>query len=159
MDVTANEPTVDHAVDRSGDLARVRLSTSTRWGGAGWGRHIDWTIEVASGIPTMLDVQAGAGRFELDLSAMVIVRARVAIGAAELRIVLPRPRGEVPVHVEGGAASLTFEIPRGIEARVRATGLVTTSGPSETPGYATAADRVDVTVTGGAASVRVVNGV
>jgi hypothetical protein len=32
---------------------------------------------------------------------------------------------------------------------------VTTSGRNETPGYATAADRVTVAVTGGVASVRV----
>jgi hypothetical protein len=147
VDVTANEPTIDHAVDRSGDLARVRLSTST-----------DWTIAVAGGVPTSLDVQAGAGSFNLDLSAVAVARAKVAIGAADLRVVLPHPRGEVPVQVEGGAASFTFEIPSGVEARVRTSGLVTSSGPAETPGYATAADRVSVTVTGGAAAVRVVGG-
>jgi hypothetical protein len=158
VDVTANEPTIDHAVDRSGDLARVRLSTSTDWWALGWGRTIDWTIGVAGGVPTSLDVQAGAGSFNLDLSAVAVARARVAIGAADLRVVLPHPRGDVPVQVEGGAASFTFEIPSGVEARVRTSGLVTSSGPAETPGYATAADRVSVTVTGGAAAVRVVGG-
>ncbi len=39
---------------------------------------------------------------------------------------------------------------------VATTGLVTTSGINQTPGYATAADRVTVSVTGGAAAVRVI---
>jgi hypothetical protein len=158
VDVTANEPTIDHAVDRSGDLARIRLSTSTDWWALGWGRAIDWTIGVAPGIPTSLDIQAGAGSFNLDLSAVTVARARMTIGAADVRVVLPLPRGEVEIYVEGGAASFVFEIPRGVEARVRASGLVSTSGPAETRGYATAPDRVNVTVTGGAASVRTVEG-
>jgi hypothetical protein len=103
-----------------------------------------------------LDVQAGAGTFELDLEGVVTTGVRCGIGAADLRIVLPRPRGEVPVRVEGGAAQFTFEIPAGVEARVTTTGLLTASGPNQTPGYSTATDRVSVTVTGGAAAVRVV---
>jgi LiaI-LiaF-like transmembrane region len=158
VDVTANEPTIDHQLDRSRDRARVRLSTSTDWWALGWGRTIDWTIGVVPGIATVLDVQAGAGSFNLDLSEVALVQGRVAIGAADLRIVLPRPRGEVPVYVQGGAANITFEVPRGVEARVQASGLITTSGPSETPGYSGATDRVTVSVSGGAAAVRVVSG-
>jgi hypothetical protein len=157
VDVTASGPTIDHRVERSGDLARVRLATAIdSWG---WGRvaaGTDWRIGVAPGVPVSLDVQAGAGTFELDLEGVVTTGVRCGIGAADLRIVLPRPRGEVPVRVEGGAAQFTFEIPAGVEARVTTTGLLAASGPNQTPGYATAADRVSVTVTGGAAAVRVV---
>jgi len=157
VDVTASGPTIDHRVERSGDLARVRLATAIdSWS---WGRvaaGTDWRIGVAPGVPVSLDVQAGAGTFELDLQGVTTSGVRCGIGAADLRVVLPRPRGEVPIRVEGGAAQFTFEIPAGVEARVTTTGLVTTSGINQTPGYATAADRVTVAVTGGAAAVRVI---
>jgi hypothetical protein len=156
VEASASEPTIHHGVDRAGDLARVRLSTSLNMLAWAWPRGLEWTIGVASGLPTALEIQAGAGSFDLDLSDVAIASASMSIGAAELRVTLPRPHGDVPVRVEGGAASFTFAIPAGVEARIRSTGLVTTSGPSETPGYATAVDRVTVTVTGGAASVRVI---
>lgn len=156
LEASASEPTIHHAVERAGDLCRVRLSTSRNPLAWGWRNGMDWRIGVAAGVPTMLEVQAGAGSFELDLSEVTIVSASMAIGAAEVRVVLPRPRGEVPIRVEGGAATFRFEVPAGVEARVAATGLVTTRGPSETPGYVAATDRVSVALTGGAASVEVV---
>ncbi len=156
VEATASDATIDHAADRLGDLARVRLSTSRHSWLWGWGRGLEWTIGVASGVPAMIDLRAGAGSIDLDLTDVAVARASMAIGAAELRVVLPRPLGDVPIRVEGGAASFTFEVPAGVEARVTSTGLVTTSGPSETAGYAASRDRVTVTVTGGAASVRVI---
>lgn len=156
VDVAANEPSIDSRVERIGDLARVRLSPAAeRWGWT-WRGGFEWRITVARDVPTVLDVQAGAGDFVLDLSDVSIPSAKIGIGAAELRVVLPRPRGDVPIRVEGGAASMTFQVPPGVEARVTSTGLVSTSGRPETPGYATATDRVTVQVTGGAAAVRVV---
>ena len=114
-------------------------------------------IGVASGVPTQLDVQAGAGRFDLDLSGIAIARASMTIGAAELRVILPRPRGDVPIHVEGGAATFTFEIPSGVEARWPAP-----AGHDQRPvpdgGLRRGHGPVTVNVTGGAASVRVVGG-
>ena len=116
----------------------------------------EWQVRVASGVPVALSVQVGAGSFDLDLEDVAVTGATFGIGAADARIVLPRPRGEVAMRVEGGAAQVTFEVPLGVEARVSTSGLVTTSGPTQSHGYATAADRVTVTVTGGAAAVRVV---
>jgi LiaI-LiaF-like transmembrane region len=156
VDASASEPTIHHAVDRAGDLARVRLSTSLNPLAWGWHTGMDWAIGVSSGVPVVLDIQAGAGTFDLDLSDVAIASASMAIGAAELRVLLPRPRGDVPIRVEGGAASFTFQIPAGVQARVTSTGLISTRGPTETPGYATATDRVSVSVTGGAASVQVI---
>jgi hypothetical protein len=158
VEAYADEPTIGPAVERRGEVTRVRLSTAVDWWAWGWRGGVGWRIGVATGIPTALDVKAGAGEFDLDLSSVAVASARMSVGAAQLRVVLPWPRGEVPIRVEGGAASFTFVIPPGVEARVTSTGLVSTSGPSETPGYAAARDRVTVTLSGGAASVHVVAG-
>jgi hypothetical protein len=153
---SANEPAIVQQVVRAGEVARVRLATAVD--GWSWpratGHH--WRIGVAPGIPTVVDVQAGAGEFDVDMSSIEVVSAFFGIGAASLDVVLPHPSGDVPVRVEGGAASFTFRIPPGVDARVTSSGFLTSSGPTETPGYAAARDRVTVTVTGGAASVRVV---
>lgn len=154
VEAVADGPFIGHQVERRGDLARVRLSSTGgpwRWG---WRGGWEWRIGVASGVPVVLDVKGGAGEIDLDLSAVALVSATLGIGAAELRVVLPRPRGDVPVRVEGGAASFSFLVPPGVEARVVTSGLISLSGPSQTPGYDAAPDRVSITVTGGAASVR-----
>jgi hypothetical protein len=155
VEVVADQPTISSVASLNGDLASVRLSTAIeRWD---WGRRYGqaWQIGVASGVPAMLDMQAGAGSFHVDLSALSVVSARVAVGAADLTMVLPTPAGEVPIRIDGGAASVTVAVPAGVQARITTSGLVATSGPSQTAGYATATDRVTVTVTGGVASVRV----
>jgi hypothetical protein len=155
VEASADEPTIGHVVERRGDLARVRLSTAVDPWGWGWRGGLSWRIGVASGVLTVLDVRAGAGEFDLDLSAIALASASMGIGAADLKVVLPRPRGDVPIRVEGGAASFTFLVPAGVDMRVTTAGLISSDGPSETPGYAAARDRVTVTVSGGAASVRV----
>jgi hypothetical protein len=157
VEAQASDSTIASAVDRSGDLARVRLSTAVDSWAVGRFTGTDWRIGVAPGVPVMLDIQAGAGGLVFDLESVAVAGARLAIGAAELRMVLPRPRGEVAIRVEGGAASFTFEVPAGVQARVTTSGLLTVSGPMETPGWSTATDRVSVSVTGGAAAVRVVS--
>lgn len=158
VEAHADDDTIASSVDRHGSQTRVRLSTAVDPWIWGWSTPITWRIAVSDAVPTVLDVQAGAGDFDLDLSAIPVTSGKISVGAAELRVVLPHPRGEVPIRVEGGAASLTFVVPAGVEARISSTGLVSTSGPSETLGFGTARDRVLVSVTGGAASVRVVQG-
>jgi hypothetical protein len=155
VEATADQPTIACETSRTGDLALVRLSTAIERWGWGWRDGHTWQIGVAGGVPVMLDMQAGAGTFRVDLSGLSVVSARFGIGAAELTVVLPRPTGEVPIRIDGGAAGFTIAVPSGVQARVVTTGLLAASGPQETPGYATATDRVTVTVTGGAASVRV----
>ena len=154
----STDATIGHQVDRASGTARVRLWTAVGAWPWGWREWTSWRIGVSPTVPTVLDVQAGAGDFRLDLSSIVVTSAFLGIGAATLSVVLPRPTGEVPIRVEGGAARFTFHVPPGVEARVAVTGLATSAGPRETPGYTSATDRVSVTVTGGAASVEVVPG-
>lgn len=124
------------------------------------------SVKVASDIPTALRVEGGAGEFTLDLRDMQVTDVRVGTGASQTRIVLPTPRGEVPVRIDAGAASVEIEVPAGVEARVTARGgaisvnstnprLAISGGAGETAGYATAKDRVTVIFEGGAASVTI----
>ncbi|TMD56739.1 MAG: hypothetical protein E6I83_02115 [Chloroflexi bacterium] len=90
-----------------------------------------------------------------------------------MRFVLPKPTGDVAIDMNGGASSITVTVPDGVEARISTSGglislrsdnprLGDTSGSRgvfagrtslETSGYATAHDRVTLTITAGASSI------
>ena len=140
----------------------VRLSQA----GPRFSGTTDVTVRVANEIPLSLVVNAGAGEFVMDLHDVRTTDARLNVGASSTTVVLPRPTGDVPVRIEGGASSIVIEIPADVEARVTVTGGLISSSSSnaraikngnviETAGYATAKDRVTVSVNGGASSVSV----
>ena len=70
-------------------------------------------------------------------------------------------------RAEGGAASLTFEVPAGVAARIKSLMVIgstsvdearfpkTASGRWESPDYGTATNRVELEISGGVGSVRV----
>lgn len=148
---------IDARVERTGRRARVRLGHDRPWFPFTERGPTEWRVVVGTDVATRLDVAAGAGDFELDLSGIRIVDARVSIGAAQARLTLPRPVGDVPVRITTGASQVTIVVPPGVDMQARVSGgLFDLEGPTETAGYATAVDRVSVRIDGGAASVRIV---
>jgi len=143
-------------IERVGDRALVRLRQDVAWWPDAWRGGSDWTVGLAPDVPMILTMNAGAGDFQVDLSALAVAEARLQVGAAQARIVLPRPRGTVELRVSGGATQLTFVPPPGVEYRLETSGgLTSVDGRTESPGYASATDRVLVRFSGGAASVRI----
>jgi hypothetical protein len=148
--------------DPTGSRGDIRLTQGgTRVGGSN-----DINVKLANDLPVSLTLNAGAGEFDIDLHDVKVTDARMNIGASSTTLVLPHPTGDVAVRVDGGASSLVVEIPADVEARVSINGgLVSSSSTNsratktgnviETAGYATAKDRVTVSVTGGASSVAV----
>ena len=166
----------EEAVHATSDRSDLRLRGNTRTGdrtdvridqgfdgfrfGQSSAAHVDYTI--ANDIPTSLQLDMGAGEFTLDLTDVKLTDATVNVGAASLRMVVPKPSGEVSIVVSAGASSLIIEVPAGIEARVTTTGGLLTNhfdssrfANGETSGYASAKDRVTVRVSAGASSVTV----
>jgi hypothetical protein len=154
--VESTEDDIEGRVRRDGRLARVRLSRNASWWPFGrWQGGAEWRVALAGDVATRIDLAGGAGDFDIDLQDILVVEARLAVGAAQVRLALPYPAGDVPVHVSAGASSVTLEVPPGVEARITTSGLLAVDGQTETPGYATAANRVSVRVDGGAGSIRV----
>ncbi|HEY3523368.1 MAG TPA: hypothetical protein VGK63_06665 [Candidatus Limnocylindrales bacterium] len=155
FELSSSDEDVRWRADRQGDRGRVRVRQEPAWI-ARWRPGVEWEASVASDVPAALDLTIGAGRLTLDLHDVRLVGARVSLGAASGSMRLPRPIGDVRIAVSLGAASLEITIPAGVEARVTTRGgLLSLSGPSETSGWATARDRVTVSVSGAAASLRV----
>lgn len=148
--------------DVAGDRADVRLDQGPTGSGFRFGpsaaSHV--TVQVASDVATSLTVDAGAGEFTIDTSAIKVTDARVSVGAASVRFVLPHPTGDVPITISAGASSVVVEVPAGVEARVTSTGGLNSThfenprfSGSETSGYAGAKDRVTVRITSGVTSI------
>ncbi|HTJ60284.1 MAG TPA: DUF5668 domain-containing protein [Candidatus Saccharimonadales bacterium] len=115
-----------------------------------------WDVRVPSDLPTALTISLGAGDFKLDLGSVPVTRATVTVGASSLTLTAPHPKADVPIRISGGASSMTINIPSGVEYRVSMDGgLNSITGPTQSAGYATAADRVTISVSAGASSVTV----
>jgi hypothetical protein len=103
-----------------------------------------WDVAIPGDIPVRLTANVGAGEFNFGL------------GASDLEISLPKPTGDVPITISAGASSITFEIPQGVEYRVRTSGgLNSVNGIETSTGYAAATDRLTILVTSGASSITV----
>jgi hypothetical protein len=135
----------------------------------------DIQIRVASDVPASLTINVGAGEFDVDLSDVRVTAATVNVGASAMRLVLPKPSGDVSIRMNGGASSITIVVPDGVEARISTTGgllslrsdntrlgsgggtggCVACGSSVETNGYGAARDRVSVTISAGASSILV----
>jgi hypothetical protein len=157
------------AVERTGGTATLRFAPGEAGIFAlpfGWGDNdANWDIALAPGTVTALDLGIGAADADVDLTALAIERLKVSVGAADLDLTLPAS-GRLTASVSGGAADITITIPQGVAARISASsGLSSVSIDEgrfpkkgdvwESADYATAQDRVDLSISVGAASVNV----
>ena len=146
---------------------RVELSQDTSYGLPWLDRRSVWDLGLTGEVPLDLRLETGASRTLLDLREARLRRLDLQTGASETRVVLPGNAGTTEVRAEHGAASLTFEIPTGVAARIRTRMTIGSSHVDEarfprvgdlyqSVDYGTAANRVDLDVQGGVGSLRIV---
>ena len=115
-------------------------------------------------VPLELVVKTGASDAQVDLTSLQVRRLEVDVGASRLRLLLPAKAGITEAEVKAGAASVSVTIPQGVAARIAAETAVgslnvdTSRFPKvgnryESPEFATATNRVDLTVKSGVASI------
>lgn len=148
---------------------RVELSQDTRYGMPWLSHESTWTVGLTAAVSLDLRVDCGASRAILDLRDLRVRSLELQTGASETRVLLPRVAGATTVKAQAGAASLTFEVPQGVAARIRSRMALgsaqidqarfpASSGGYESPDFETATNRVEINVEGGLGSVRVVGG-
>jgi hypothetical protein len=148
---------------------RVELSQDTRYGMPWINHESTWTVGLTAAVPLDLRVDGGASRAVLDLRDLQLRSLELQTGASETRVLLPRAAGASTVRAQAGAASLTFEVPQGVAARIRSKMALgsaqidqarfpASGGGHESPDYATTANRVEISIEGGLGSVRVIGG-
>lgn len=106
------------------------------------------------------------GHTRLDFSTATVGQLSVTVNAADLAVVLPSG-SDLTGAIEGNAASVRLCAPAGVGVRIRgdgavtasldgsAAGLVRSGNTWESPGFASAAHRVDLAAIGNAISYRV----
>ncbi|HLO36506.1 MAG TPA: hypothetical protein VK194_10505, partial [Candidatus Deferrimicrobium sp.] len=154
-------------VRRDQGPGRVDLEQDTTYGLPWLDGRSTWTVGLSTEVPLDLRLETGAARARVDLSDIRVRGLELQTGASETRIRLPRAAGVTTVKAETGAAALIIEVPGDVAARIRSRMAIGSSQVDESrfprtatgfesPGFATAANRVDLDLQGGVGSVRVI---
>lgn len=162
---------VDKDVRRRGSALAVTMRTPPDawlgpwdwWGGRG---ALDWDVGLNPNVPLSLAFETGASQTRLDLSALRVTDLSLKTGASATDLTLPSGAGLTRARVETGVAAVHVQIPNGVAARINGKmGLGALNvdrqrfpyrgGVYESDDFATAANRVELQIEGGVASVDV----
>ena len=150
---------------RSGDSAELRF----RMERGSWFRSAssaEWEIWL-SRIPALsIRLNGGAASMVLDLSDLQVTDLEIATGASDVDVMVPANAGEVDVQIDGGAANIEVIVPDGVAARITSTSGLSSinidrsrfpksAGVYVSPGFADAANRVNIDFRVGVSSVSV----
>jgi hypothetical protein len=128
-----------------------------------------WDLQLNPTVPLRLTLETGAGVTRADLSDLQVSELTLNSGVGQIDLTLPRS-GVVQGKVNGGIGETIITIPADVAARLTIQrGLGTVDTPFgytqrgdvyESPGYADAQHRVDLTVNGGigAITIRIASG-
>ena len=134
------------------------------WGPGRWGQG--WHFGVTAEVPLTLSVETGASNNELDLADLRVADFSIRTGASQTRVRLPRAAGSTRGRIDAGAASVRVEVPEGVALRLVGRMQLGTNdidtrrfppsaGGWASPDYDSAQNRVELTVTGGLATLQV----
>ena len=130
-------------------------------------RHAD--VAINASVPWDVEIIGGSNKLQGKLTSVELRSLALTGGASQLRLMLGRPSGIVPIRLIGGASNARFERPKGVHVQLKLSGgaggvsfdgqkLGSTAGHNilETSGAAEASDRFVIEVTGGASRITVV---
>jgi len=80
------------------------------------------TVTLNAGVSWQIDLDGGASRTDVDLRGGQLSGISFNAGSNLVTLALPRPDGDVPVQMAGGASDFQLSLPTGIPARVTAGG-------------------------------------
>jgi hypothetical protein len=161
-------------IEHAGTAPEVKLDRST--GTLRISQRLDWfagarrlriDAQLADAIPWEIGLSTGAIRGEFNLASTSLTAFDCRTGASQVDLTVGTPKGSVPIRVEGGALTVNIVRPTGTPIRIQASGgavQLRADGSRQdgigsrdwrSPEYDSAADRYDVTVSGGALSVSI----
>ncbi len=130
-----------------------------------WGAR-EWNVDLSQEVAWQLHFEMGASDTQVDLSDLKVTDLEVDTGASNTKIILPANAGQTHVNLSGGAASIAFEVPEGVAARIQVdSGLASINIDRErfprvgnyykSDNYETAANKVDINADFGAGSLSI----
>jgi len=124
-----------------------------------------WDLVFTNRVPVSLELDAGVGESSIDLSRLVVPELDVDAGVGQVTITLPR-QGATSGRIDAGVGEVVLRVPEGRPARIRVEtglggttadgGFVRQNGYFVTPEYRDDVDAIDLFVSGGVGSVRLV---
>ncbi len=166
LDFPSRESAPSVTVDRASGTLRIRSQPSLASFPFFGSRFRRIEISLTDRIPWATRMGGGATNMHLDLTSLKLSRMEISGGASQIDVSLPEARGTVPIEISGGVTNLTLRTPKGTAWRVRVTGGASSldvfgsrvgaigSVSRESSEFATATDRYDIQVSGGASNVR-----
>jgi hypothetical protein len=152
---------------REGDLAVVRLE-QRRHGWIGFlvsSEEPSWDLQLSRALPVDLEVASGVGETELDLRQLQITSLAIDTGVGATEVTLPE-HGRLRAEIKGGVGEIVVRIPATMAAHIQSTiglGRLDVDGAFDhqgseyrTPGFDTAADRVELVVHGGVGNIEII---
>ncbi len=158
---------VEYDVSREDRRQRVRLSSPSFVGPhIGPEQHRSWTMALSNAVPVTMNVKTGASSARLDLTDVQVTRLKLESGANSMHVIAPAHAGYTEIRGSSGAASLNVEIPEGVAARIRTTGVLASisvdrerfphvEGEYRSPNYESAANKVDIKLDMGVGSISI----
>jgi len=162
---------VEQRLDRSGFAARLELRSRGDAMFIGWPfgyaqNGLTWNVALTREIPLQLELETGASETRLNLQDLRVTELMIKTGASSAVINLPTNAGMTRVEIHSGAASTELYVPQNVAARIRLqTGLAginidqnrfpATGSGYETPGYDSAANKVEIYAESGVASLTI----
>jgi hypothetical protein len=160
--------TIERQINRSNDQVQVSLRGRTVGSRIFGGDPLrdNWTLNLSPQAATDLRVTTGASDLNLNLRDLKVTRLDVNAGASSVNIVLPAAAGHTDAVIQAGMASVDVTVPEGVAARIRVRQGISGSNVDATrfprvgeyyqsPGYETAANRVNLNVETGISSLNV----
>ncbi len=125
-----------------------------------------WEYRLSPDIPTRIKIEAGASRLDLDLTDVKATYFSFDGGASNVHLTLPAHVENALVDLEAGAARIDVSVPQGVAVRLRTKSVgsldidqqrfpMRETGIYQSADYDAAGYRAEVTIEGGATSIRV----
>ena len=117
---------VEVSSKKDGDFTNLKLKPSSQdfifaimpWT---WGAR-EWNVGLNQEVAWQLHFEMGASDAQIDLTDLRVTDLEVDTGASNTKIILPANAGQTHVDLNGGAASIAFEVPEGVAVRIQVDG-------------------------------------
>ena len=128
-----------------------------------WGAR-EWKFGLSKQISWQLHFEMGASDTQVDLTDLRVTDLEIDTGASNTKVIMPAKAGQTHVDLSGGAASVLFEVPEGVAAKIQVdSGLASidinrdrfprVGNYYKSADYETAENKVDISADFGAGSL------
>ncbi len=156
---------VEEEIERTGSKfgIKLRVPEFEWWGFPNVARSegFKWDISLNKSIAYTLDVKTGASRNRYDLRDLIITEIRMESGGNDTEVLMPSQAGYTRGEFHFGSARLEIRIPENVAAQIRINGALLDTNDIDqsrfpkygdifsSPDYASAANKIDITVEAG----------